>query len=47
MVTDTAFLRYPYYHKQQDLPKSMNFECMTRVVRGVIEAAGGMVGMQR
>ena len=47
MVTDTAFLRYPYYHQQQDLPKNMNFECMTRVVRGVVEAAGVMAGVQQ
>jgi Zn-dependent M28 family amino/carboxypeptidase len=46
MVTDTAFLRYPYYHKQQDLPRNMNFECMTRVVRGVIDAAGELAGLQ-
>lgn len=44
MVTDTAFLRYPYYHKQRDLPENMNFECMTRVVNGVIEAAADMAG---
>jgi hypothetical protein len=43
-VTDTAFLRYPYYHHAQDLPKHMNFECMTRVVYGVIEAVQDMAG---
>ena len=44
MVTDTAFLRYPYYHQQADLPANMNFDCMTRVVRGVIEAAADIAG---
>jgi hypothetical protein len=45
MVTDTAFMRYPYYHKQQDLPRNMNFECVTRVVRGVIDAFSGLAGV--
>ncbi len=44
MVTDTAFLRYPYYHKSEDLPKHMNFDCMARVVRGCIEATQDMAG---
>ena len=44
MVTDTAFLRYPYYHDSRDLPRHMNFECMTRVVHGVIEAVQDMAG---
>jgi hypothetical protein len=44
MVTDTAFLRYPYYHQSQDLPKHMNFDCMARVVRGVIETTQDMAG---
>src|ERR1041385_6453447 len=44
MVTDTAFLRYPYYHQQKDLPEKMNFPCMARVVHGVVEAAGDIAG---
>jgi hypothetical protein len=44
MVTDTAFLRYPYYHKKQDLPCNMNFDCMTRVVSGVLEATQDIAG---
>lgn len=47
MVTDTAFLRYPYYHHAEDLPKHMNFDCMARVVRGVIEATQDMAGRCR
>jgi len=44
MVTDTAFLRYAHYHKKSDLPVNMNFDCMTRVVRGVLEATQDMAG---
>jgi Zn-dependent M28 family amino/carboxypeptidase len=44
MVTDTAFLRYPYYHDPEDLPKHMNFPCMTRVVRGLLEAVADLAG---
>lgn len=44
MVTDTAFMRYPYYHKQQDLPVKMNFEAMARVVQGTVEAFADLAG---
>ena len=44
MVTDTAFLRYPFYHDVEDLPRNMNFPCMTRVVHGVLEAAQDIAG---
>jgi Zn-dependent M28 family amino/carboxypeptidase len=44
MVTDTAFLRYPYYHTPLDLPDKMNFACMTRVVGGVIGAVEALAG---
>jgi hypothetical protein len=47
MVTDTAFLRYPYYHHAQDLPKHMNFPCMTRVVQGVVEATQDLAGRNK
>ena len=41
MVTDTAFLRYPYYHTGQDTPAKLDYASMARVVEGlakVIEA---------
>src|SRR5205814_1605360 len=47
MVTDTAFLRYAHYHKKSDLPANMNFDCMTRVVRGVLEATQDLAGRAR
>jgi Zn-dependent M28 family amino/carboxypeptidase len=35
MVTDTSFLRNPNYHRMTDLPETLNYPAMTRVVRGV------------
>jgi len=35
MITDTAFFRNPYYHTEDDLPTSLNYENMAKVVQGV------------
>jgi Zn-dependent M28 family amino/carboxypeptidase len=35
MVTDTAFLRYPYYHKPEDTPDKLDYDRMARVVAGL------------
>jgi len=35
MVTDTAFLRYPYYHTPEDTPDKINFDRMARMVVGL------------
>lgn len=35
MVTDTAPLRYPYYHDPQDLPKQVDYAKTARVVLGL------------
>lgn len=35
MVTDTSFLRNPHYHRPSDLPATLHFPAMTRVVAGV------------
>lgn len=35
MVTDTAVLRDPYYHDENDLPAHVDFERMARVVEGL------------
>ena len=35
MVTDTAMLRYPYYHTPQDTIDKIDFDRMSRVVRGL------------
>ena len=35
MVTDTAHIRYPYYHRPEDLPDKMDFGRLARVVEGL------------
>ena len=35
MVTDTAFLRYPYYHTSLDTPDKIDCERLSRVVSGL------------
>jgi hypothetical protein len=32
MVTDTAFMRYPYYHTEQDTMDKIDFTRFTKVV---------------
>ena len=36
MLTDTAFLRNPNYHKRTDTPDTLDFDSMARVVRAAI-----------
>lgn len=38
MVTDTAFLRNPHYHKHSDKTQTLDFESMVKVVNGLKEA---------
>jgi hypothetical protein len=35
MVTDTAFLRNPHYHKESDTVETLNFDFFSEVVDGV------------
>lgn len=35
MVTDSAPFRYQYYHKPDDTPDKINYDCMARVVSGL------------
>jgi len=35
MITDTAFMRYPYYHTAQDTPDKLDYDSMARVVTGL------------
>ncbi len=35
MVTDTAPFRYPHYHAASDTPDKLEYDAMTRVVRGL------------
>jgi len=43
MVTDTAPLRYPYYHKPEDTPDKVNYPWLFRVVKGVEGAVANLV----
>jgi Zn-dependent M28 family amino/carboxypeptidase len=38
MVTDTAFLRYPYYHTNKDTPDRVNYEKLAQVSQGLVNA---------
>jgi Zn-dependent M28 family amino/carboxypeptidase len=38
MVTDTAFYRNPHYHAPSDLPETLNFRRMAKVVEGLAGA---------
>lgn len=35
MITDTAFMRYPYYHTAEDTPDKPDYGSMARVVEGL------------
>lgn len=39
MITDTAFLRNPNYHKPTDTPDTLDYDRMADVVRGLYEVA--------
>jgi Zn-dependent M28 family amino/carboxypeptidase len=38
MVTDTAFLRNPHYHKESDTVETLNFDFFAEVVDGICAA---------
>ncbi len=38
MVTDTAFYRYPHYHRATDTPEKLDYARMARVVEGLAGA---------
>lgn len=44
MVTDTAFMRYPYYHTAEDTADQLDYESMARVVTGLAKTIGGLAG---
>ena len=43
MVTDTAPLRYPYYHKPEDTPDKLDYEFLRDVVDGLRDVVSGLV----
>ena len=44
MITDTAFLRYPYYHTAQDTPDKLDYASMARVVEGLAKTIAALAG---
>ena len=42
MVTDTAPFRYPHYHEASDTPEKLDYERMTRVVRGLTKVVAAL-----
>jgi hypothetical protein len=47
MITDTAFMRYPYYHTAQDTPDKLDYESMARVVTGLAKTIAALAGGAR
>jgi Zn-dependent M28 family amino/carboxypeptidase len=43
MVTDTAPLRYPYYHKAEDTPDKVHYEFLNGVVEGLKQTVSDLV----
>jgi len=44
MVTDTAFYRYPHYHRPTDTPERLAYPEMARVVEGLARALAQLAG---
>jgi hypothetical protein len=47
IITDTAFLRYPYFHTSQDGEDKLDYEGMARVVKGLARTIGALAGGTR
>ncbi len=47
MITDTAFMRYPYYHTAQDTPDKLDYASMARVVKGLARTIESLAGATR
>jgi hypothetical protein len=45
MITDTAPLRYPYYHKPTDTPDKLDYAFLTDVVAGLEAMVAGLTGI--
>lgn len=45
LVTDTAFLRNPHYHKGSDTVETLDLDFMTQVARAVVAFAAGVNGV--
>lgn len=47
MITDTAFMRYPYYHTARDTPDKLDYESMARVVAGLAKTIAALAGAKQ
>lgn len=47
MITDTAFLRYPYYHTAEDTPDKLDYTGIARVVKGLARTIESLAGAVR
>ncbi|WP_197986261.1 MULTISPECIES: M28 family peptidase [unclassified Massilia] len=47
MITDTAFMRYPYYHTAEDTPDKLDYESMARVVSGLAKTIVALAGTKQ
>lgn len=47
MITETAFLRYPYYHTAEDTPDKLDYGSMARVVQGLARTIDSLAGAAR
>ena len=47
MVTDTAFYRNPNYHERGDVPETLDYERMAKVVLGIKTAIEKLAGLQQ
>ncbi|MFC5479741.1 M28 family peptidase [Massilia suwonensis] len=47
MITDTAFMRYPYYHTVEDTPEKLDYESMARVVNGLARTIVALAGAKQ
>ena len=44
MISDTAFFRYPHYHRETDTPEKLDYPSLARVTRGLVDVATGLAG---
>jgi Zn-dependent M28 family amino/carboxypeptidase len=42
MITDTAFMRYPYYHTAEDTPDKIDYPSTARVVKGLVHTISAL-----
>ena len=43
MITDTAYFRYPHYHKPSDTPDKVDVDKLARITHGVEQVIREMI----